>query len=30
VYLRDIARNPQEYLKRYPQNYKCPFCRVLM
>jgi phosphoadenosine phosphosulfate reductase len=30
VYLRDIAKNPWEYLKRYPIGYKCPFCRVLM
>jgi phosphoadenosine phosphosulfate reductase len=30
VYLRDIAKNPWEYLKKYPVGYKCPFCRILI
>jgi len=30
VYLRDIMRNPMEYLKRYPRSDKCPTCRILV
>ena len=30
VYLKDIMRNPMEYLKKYPRSDKCPICRVLV
>ena len=30
IYLRDIAKNPWEYLKKYPINRSCPFCKLLI
>jgi len=30
IYLRDIMRNPEKYLKEYPRTYKCPLCRTLI
>ena len=30
VYFRDIARNPEEYLKKFERTYKCPLCRTLL
>jgi phosphoadenosine phosphosulfate reductase len=30
VYLRNIARNPWEYLKKYPVRRSCPFCKLLV
>ena len=30
VYFRDIAKNPEEYLKKFERTYKCPLCRVLV
>jgi phosphoadenosine phosphosulfate reductase len=30
VYLRDIARNPWEYLKKYPLRRSCPLCKLLV
>lgn len=30
IYLRDIQRNPVEYIKRYPRSDKCPTCRILV
>jgi phosphoadenosine phosphosulfate reductase len=29
VYLRDIAKNPDKYLREYPRTFKCPLCRAL-
>jgi 3'-phosphoadenosine 5'-phosphosulfate sulfotransferase (PAPS reductase)/FAD synthetase len=30
IYLRDIAKDPQKYLKDYSQSYKCPMCRLII
>ncbi len=30
IYLRDIQKNPEEYLKRFERTYKCPLCRTLI
>jgi 3'-phosphoadenosine 5'-phosphosulfate sulfotransferase (PAPS reductase)/FAD synthetase len=29
VYFRDIQKKPEEYLKQFERNYKCPLCRTL-
>ena len=30
IYFRDIAKNPEEYMKKYERTYKCPLCRTLV